>query len=249
MDTKRTWLILIALFCGGAIPIQLATVSFGYAQLVEGLTKMPEAIPVAHTFAAGVYIPFVLVPALIVFAFIMLHSYRHYPDIYHRITVGAVTGAVATMALDVVRLSGVVHGWLPMDTEVLFGRMITGSQTFEVLYPVGIAAHYMFGADFGIFFAFVIGRGETRGRTVMTAVAWALLIELGMMTLPPMAPAVGMFGVDYKWPQLFLLTLTAHVFFGIALGLLAHHFLRDEARGGIFRFLRGPQMPTRSDAA
>lgn len=30
--------------------------------------------------------------------------------------------------------------------------------------------------------------------------AWAMLLELGMMVGPPMGPMVGLFGVRYAWP-------------------------------------------------
>ncbi len=32
--------------------------------------------------------------------------------------------------------------------------------------------------------------------------AWAMLLELGMMVGPPMGSMVGLFGVRYAWPQL-----------------------------------------------
>ena len=49
------------------------------------------------------------------------------------------------------------------------------------------------------------------------------------------------FGFFYAfvWGQLFILTLVAHLFFGVTLGLLVPHFLADEDRGGLFRFIRG----------
>lgn len=68
---------------------------------------------------------------------------------------------------------------------------------------------------------------------------WALIVELGMMTLPPMGPMTGLFGTAFKWPHLFLLTLIAHLFFGVALGLLVQHFLEREDRGWLLLFLRG----------
>ncbi len=69
--------------------------------------------------------------------------------------------------------------------------------------------------------------------------AWAMLLELGMMVGPPMGPMVGLFGVRYAWPQLFLLTLVAHVAFGTALGLLTQSLLKEEDRGTFFSFLTG----------
>ena len=60
-----------------------------------------------------------------------------------------------------------------------------------------------------------------------------------MMTGPPMAPIVGPFGTNFAWPQFFLLTLTAHIAFGIVLGLLAHLWLQPEDQGGLLKFLQG----------
>lgn len=122
----------------------------------------------------------------------------------------------------------------------LFGMLVTGSENFAVHFPAGVAAHYLFGADFGIFYAFVWGKRRGYALAALWGVAWGLLVELGMMTLPPMAPSVGPFGIDFKWPQFFLATLAAHIVFGIVLGLLVQHFLKDEDRGGLVAFLRGP---------
>ncbi len=66
-----------------------------------------------------------------------------------------------------------------------------------------------------------------------------LLVELGMMTLPPMGPMTGLFGAGFSWPGLFLVTLVAHVLAGIALGLLTQGLLKDEDRGGLFDLLAG----------
>ena len=66
------------------------------------------------------------------------------------------------------------------------------------------------------------------------------LLELGMMTGPPMARMVGLFGYNYAWPQLFLLTLVAHVVFGITMGLLIQHFLTDDDRSWLIPFVLRP---------
>lgn len=239
-DLRRIALILLAFFFGGAVPINLLTVSFGYAQYIKGAKPIKEALPIAHEFASTIYIPFILLPALAGLVLIVIYAWRRYPDIVRRILVGAAVGAVATIALDAVRLTGVTHGWLPGDNDIIFGKLITGSNDLPVYLPMGVLAHYIFGANLGIFYTFVFGRVGGYGMALFWGVFWALLVELGMMTLPPMAPALGAFGVDYKWPQLFLLTLFAHILFGIALGLFAQHFLKNEDRGGPFAFLRGP---------
>ncbi len=238
-DRRRVLLILLAFVLGGAVPIQLVTLSFGYAQYVKGITMGPQVISTAHEFAR-VYIPFVWLPALAGLMGIALYARRLYPDVTRRIVVGFGMGAVATIALDAIRQMGVIHGWLPGDTPVMFGKMATGSSDFIRYWPVGLAVHVLNGASFGLFYAFVWGKRGSYRSAVGWATAWALLVEIGMMTGPPMAPMVGLFGYNYAWPQLFILTLVAHVFYGVTLGLLVEHFLTDEDRGGLFRFLKGP---------
>jgi hypothetical protein len=239
----RRVLILLAFLAGGAAPIQLVTLSFGYAQYVRQEDLGPKVIRTAHEFAAW-YIPWVYGPALVVLILIVLGTYRRYPDICRRILGGLGAGAIATLVLDAVRQAGVIHGWLPGDTPVMFGKMATGSNDFGVFYPVGLFVHYLNGANFGLFYAFVWGKQGSARAAAGWATAWSLIVELGMMLGPPMGPMVGLFGVRYAWPQLFLLTLVAHIAFGIALGLLAQTFLNDADRGGLLRWLHGQQVAT-----
>ena len=237
-DKRRALLILFAWFCGAAVPIQLVTLSFGYAQYYRQESLGPKVIITAHEFAR-VYIPWVYVPAMLVLIGITLYCRRHYPDVFRRIVVGFGFGAVCTLALDAFREMGVINGWLPGDTPNMFGKMATGSSAFWVFYPAGLLVHYLNGADFGLFYAFVWGKQKSHLRAAIWATVWLLIVELGMMTGPPMGPMVGLFGVRWAWPQLFLLTFVAHIAFGITLGLLVQQFLRDDDRGGLLRFLQG----------
>ncbi|MCH7564562.1 MAG: hypothetical protein IH968_12145 [Gemmatimonadetes bacterium] len=237
-DRRRVLLVLVAFAAGGAVPIQLVTLSFGYAQYVRGIAMGPQVLSVAHEFARF-YIPFVWIPALIALAAIALYARRAYPDVSRRIVVGFGMGVVATIALDTIRQMGVIHGWLPGDTPVMFGKMATGSPNFTTYWPVGLLVHVTNGADFGLFYAFVWGKRASYRSAILWATGWLLVVELGMMTLPPMGPMVGLFGYNYAWPQLFILTLVAHVFFGVTLGLLVQHFLTEEDRGGLTTLIRG----------
>ncbi len=241
MDNRRVALTTLAFVAGGAVPIQLVTLSFGYAEYFKGIRMGPQVISTAHLFAKW-YIPLVYIPALLLLLGITLYCRRRYPDVFRRIVVGFGLGAVATIALDAVRQAGVIHGWLPADTFVMFGKMATGSPNFAVFYPAGILVHYLNGANFGLFYAFVWGKRRSYVSAAWWATLWALVLELGMMTGPPMGPMVGLFGVNYAWPQLFLLTFFAHVVFGIAMGLLIQHFLTDEDRGWLVPFLIGSRI-------
>ena len=233
----RTALILGALFAGGFVPIHVVVLSFGYAQYVRGTPPGPRVMQVAHEFAEP-YVLFLYLPAMIALVLIMAYSRTHYPSLYRRLAVGLAAGAIATIGLDWIRQMGVLNGWLPADTAEMFGKAITGSNDFATFYWVGQAAHFMNGADFGLCFTLLFGRFSSRGRTVGVAVLWMLLMELGMMVGPPMGPMVGLFGVNWQWPQLFALTFVAHVVHGIILGLLAHRWLRPEDGDWIVPYIK-----------
>ena len=237
-DTKRILLILLALFFGGAVPIQLVTLSTGYAQLVMGKIKGPEMIMAAHRFASG-YIPFVYIPAILGLIIIVWYTKKHYPDIYRRIIVGLGMGALATVGLDFFRQMAVIYEWLPGDTPQLFGMLATDSKNFAWYYTVGFFIHFLNGANFGLIYAFVWGKRSGYKSAITWAFIWLLLVETGMMTLPPMEPMVGPFGIDYAWPQLFLSTLVAHIAFGIILGIGVQYFLKERDRGWFAPFLLG----------
>ena len=191
LDRKRVLLILTAFVAGGAVPIQLVTLSFGYAQYYKGVGMGPQVMSVANEFARW-YVPLVWIPGLIVLAAVTAYTRCRYPDVFRRIVVGFGVGAVATIALDAVRQAGVIHGWLPGDNPVMFGKMATDSASFVVFYPVGLLVHFLNGANFGLFYTFVWGKRRSYAIAVMWATLWLLIVELGMMTLPPMGPMVGL---------------------------------------------------------
>ncbi|MFQ5679931.1 MAG: hypothetical protein ACE5HP_10790 [Gemmatimonadota bacterium] len=247
-DRKRALLVLAAFVAGGAVPIQLVTLSFGYAQYVRGIQMGPQVLQVAHEFARW-YLPIVWVPGLLALGGIAWYARDRYPELFRRIVVGFGAGAVATIALDAFRQAGVIHGWLPGDTPVMFGKMATGSADFTTFYPVGLLVHVLNGANFGLFYAFVWGKRSSYRSAILWATVWALIVELGMMTLPPMGPMVGLFGYNFAWPQLFLITLAAHIGFGVALGLLTQHFLTDRDRGTLLSLLKGDRRPIAAERA
>ncbi len=236
---NRIILILAALFLGGAVPIQLITLSFGYAQYVKEVSLGPKVILTAHEFS-DIYVPFVLIPALVILAGITWYSHSRNPDLFRRIVVGLFAGVVATVALDFFRQMGVINGWLAGDTPTMFGKMATGSSNVAVYYSTGYVIHLLNGANFGLVYAFVWGRRKSYQSAIFWATIWALVIELGMMTLPPIAPMLGAFGVRFAWPQLFLLTLVAHLAFGLVLGLTTQYLLKPDDEQWLLPWLVKP---------
>ncbi len=139
--------------------------------------------------------------------------------------------ATASGILDAVRLSGFHLGLMPGNMPRMFGvmildRMAEGPTLGSDL--VGYLYHYWVGACFGLTYTLLAGRPRWWG-----GVIWGLVIEIGMMVTPPMVIAMdtGYFGSKVG-PGLFFTSLTAHVAFGIALGLLAERFVHH--KGSIF---------------
>lgn len=237
MLNKKSILTLLALFTGGFVPIHVIVLSFGYAEYYKQQAIGPKIIRVAHEFG-GPYMLYMYIPAMILLLVIILYSRKHYPDLFRRIIVGLGAGAIATIGLDWIRQMGVLKGWLPADTPEMFGKMVTGSQEFNYYYWVGQLIHFMNGADFGLCFTLFFGNFKSYRATAFWAVMWLLVIEFFMMVGPPMGPMVGLFGVRWMWPQLFLLTFVAHVVHGVILGLLAHHWLKPEDNKWLLPYLK-----------
>jgi hypothetical protein len=227
MLSKKSLLTLLALFTGGFVPIHLIVLSFGYAQYYKGFKMGPKVLKVAHEFGLP-YALYLYIPAMLVLVWIIVHSKKHFPDLYRRIVVGLLAGAIATIGLDWIRQMGVITTWLPGDTPTMFGKMVTGYSSFNSYFWVGQFIHFMNGADFGLVFTLVFGNFISYKKTIIWAIAWMLLMEFFMMVAPPMGPMVGLFGYNYMWPQLFILTFVAHVVHGIILGTLTHLWLKPE---------------------
>lgn len=192
----------------------------------------------AHKFASK-YIRYIYAPSYLVLAAISVFSRKRYPDLFRRITIGISGGIFATLVLDAVRQLGVIYEWLPSDTPELFGKMATGSMERKKFLPAGLLIHFLNGGSFGVFYAFVWGKRSSYLSAASWATVWSMILEVGMMIGPPMERMVGPFGVDYKWPQLSLVTTVAHLLFGLTLGPLIQHFLKDEDRGWLLPFLLG----------
>ena len=240
LTNKKSVLTLLTLFAGGFVPIHLILLSFGYSEYYKAQAIGPKIIRVAHEFAVP-YLYILYIPAIIFLIWVIIYTKKTYPDLYRRIVVGLGAGAIATIGLDWIRQMGVLEGWLPADTPTMFGKMITGSNSFIRYFWVGQFAHFFNGASFGLIFTLVFGRFHTLKKTTLVAISWLLLMELGMMVVPPMGPMVGLFVVRYLWPQLFALTFVAHVVHGAILGILSFYWLKEEDNTWLWPFLKGVQ--------
>ncbi len=200
--------------------------------LVVALTPGMPAMPALVRFA--------LLPSLALLVFVWLTArWAGYARLVNRIQTGVWVGFVATAALDVLRLTSFSLGLLPGNLPRMFGvlildRMAVGPSTVSDI--VGSLYHYWVSACLGLTYALLVGRTRWWGGLI-----WGLMIEVGMMTTPPMVVAMGSgyFGLKLGHGILngvFLGSLFPHISYGIVLGLLLERYVAH--RGTLLALLR-----------
>lgn len=164
---------------------------------------------------------------------------KGYHRLVNRIETGVWVGFVSSAALDVFRLASFQFGLLPGNLPRMFGVLILDRMALGPSLAsdfVGSLYHYWVSASFGLTYALVLGRTRWWGGLI-----WGLIIEVGMMTTPPMVVAMGTgyFGLAAGKGLLngvFLGSLVPHISYGIALGLLLERYVTH--RGTIFGLIR-----------
>lgn len=162
----------------------------------------------------------------------------------NRIWTGVWVGAAATAALDVFRLTSFSLRLLPGNMPRMFGVLMLDQMALgptPLSDFVGQLYHYWVSACFGLTYALLVGRTPWGG-----AVIWALIIEVGMMTTPPMVIAMDTVYFGLKLGRgilngVFLGSLVPRISYGIALGLLLERYLRHP--GSILRLIRDAAPP------
>lgn len=210
-----------------ATAIAIACAAIGPNILVVALTP---GMPKMHVLAK-----FVLVPSIIILGCVYLFSQKlGWVRLTNRIWTGIWTGAAATGMLDVIRLSGFYLGLMPGNMPRMFGVLIfntmaTGPTPFSDI--LGSLYHFWVGACFGLTLTLICGKVRW-----WAGLIWGLLIEVGMMTTPPMVVAMdtGYFGLKFGL-GLLLVSLIAHIVYGIFLGFLAEKYTLH--RGSIFQII------------
>lgn len=172
----------------------------------------------------------VLVPATVLLAFLAALD-RAVGDrrLWRAVVVGTIAGLVAAIAYDVFRLPFVFSKGLGIDRVVpalrlfkvfpRFGAMLLGEPIEQpefslAAHLLGWGYHFSNGATFGIMYVAMIG--EASRRSWGWAVVFATGLELGMLV----NPYARVFAIHVTAPFV-AVTLTAHVLFGVALGLWA----------------------------
>jgi hypothetical protein len=185
----------------------------------------PLIFPIAESGRSSLHVlaKVALLPA-VGFLLVTLSVLYRVDDSLARIsTVGLAAGAIATVALEAIRLPGFWLGFMPGNLPRLMGVLLLNQFAAGPSLRSDIAGwayHFWNGASFGLIYVLVFG---TCRRWV--AAAFGVLLGAGFMFSPVVsALGVGFLGLEFS--KGFPLTVTvAHAAFGLALGWLAATWL------------------------
>ncbi len=185
-----------------------------------------------------------LLPSIVFLVAVAVFARRGEAWLSRTIVRGALAGAIATVALEIVRLAGFHFGYMPGNLPRLMGVLLLDrfAQGPSLASDIaGWAYHFWNGACFGIIYSLVLG---TRRR--WAGMIFGLAIGLGFLVSPVVISlGVGYFGLEYSYG--FPITvLLAHLAFGGALGVLSYAFLGPQI-DRLISALRGGQCSTCGD--
>ncbi len=129
---------------------------------------------------------------------------------------GALGGIFAAVIYDLFRLPFVLNGYPLFGVFPRFGQMLLNAAPTDFGPAVQIAGwiyHFSNGAALGIMFLAMVTRPTPRV-LMWGAAAWALCVEIILL----LTPYYSFFKLKLDFNAFLLLTLSAHLVFGIALG-------------------------------
>jgi len=139
---------------------------------------------------------------------------------FNRLLVGAISGILATVAYDLIRLvlwKGGVFSYDPFLSHPIFGSFITElPETHTKAIVVGWAYHFWNGFAFGIMYTLIAGRAKWG-----YALLWALFLEVGWILA---LPSTLSFQLN---SELIAISFIGHGAYGVVLGLLAQRYVRE----------------------
>ncbi len=194
----------------------------------------------------AILVKWALIPSIILLGIVWIAAARlGLPRLTNRIWTGLWVGFAASAALDAFRLTSFSLGMLSANLPRMFGQLILGTMAqgpTPVSDIVGGFYHFWISASFGLAYALLAGRTRWWGGLI-----WGLIIEIGMMTTPPMVMFMhtGYFGLNLGkglLNKVFIGSLVPHIFYGIALGLLLERYTRH--KGSILKIAQEVFSPS-----
>lgn len=204
--------------------------------LLAAASVSPLIFPIAESGRSSmdVLAKLALLPAAAVLLLVIGLLYRADDPLAKSSAVGLAAGAVATIALEAIRLPGFWLGFMPGNLPRLMGVLLLNQFAAGPSLKsdiVGWVYHFWNGACFGLIYVLVFG---TCRRWV--GAVFGILLGFGFMLSPVVSSlGVGFLGLDFS--KGFPVTVTlAHAAFGGALGWLAAAWLGfiESPLAGIF---------------
>jgi len=185
---------------------------------------------------------YALLPSIIALVATALAIRTRQPNLYRAIVLGGIAGAVATVPLEIVRLTGFHFGYMPGNLPRLMGVLLLNRFMLGPSIASDVAGwsyHFWNGASFGIIYAVAVLFG-TRRRWV--GVLYGIAIGIGFMVSPVVTSlGVGRFGLQFSYG--FPVTvLFAHAAFGLALAWLAKRWAHREPSPAFLAILSCVQL-------
>jgi len=190
-----------------------------------------------------VYRDAILLPSVIVVAAIAIYTSIKSKWLGNRIVTGLWAGALATLALEAIRVPGyaILH-WLPGDDMIMMpGLFLIGMvpsfpalmqmmqsgasmQPMAIVFIVGGLYHFWNGAVMGCTYSILVGKARWHYGLV-----WGFIVHIGMMLAPWLVMMFGAFGLGYaQGYNIFTMSLLAHLAWGTVLGILVQRFVKDK---------------------
>ncbi|MBV9867288.1 MAG: hypothetical protein JO316_18180 [Abitibacteriaceae bacterium] len=149
------------------------------------------------------------------------YATRQQPDrgeeAYTWIVEGALGGLFAAVVYDLFRLPFVLHGYPLFGVFPKFGQMLLGAAPTDMGVAVQVTGwlyHFSNGMALGIMFLAMVLHPTPRN-LIWGGALWAVGVE----TMLLLTPYYSFFHLKLDWNTFIALTLSAHLIFGVALGL------------------------------
>ncbi len=210
-------------------PWRMAVFALTATSIVSLLVEFYNLCPMRQ-FTFFVFVPALVALTAIVAADILWGNVQ----LTSAVTIGLMAGFAATVSYDIFRLPFVfAHAWhltwlVPhMDLYKVFprfGAMILGEPVEQQKYSmtaqmVGWGYHFSNGLSFGVMYVAMLGNPARCGW------GWGVLMAAGLEAGMLFTPYPAVFGIPLT-ARFVEVTLTAHVIFGIVMGLVAQRLSR-----------------------
>jgi hypothetical protein len=193
--------------------------------LLAAASVSPLIFPIAESGRSSMDIlaKLVLLPAALLLLATVGLLYRANDSLARISAAGLAAGAVATIALEVIRLPGFWLGFMPGNLPRLMGVLLLGQFASGPSLKSDIAGwayHFWNGTSFGLIYVLVFGTCR-----LWAGAVFGVLLGFGFM-LSPVVSSLGVGFLGLKFLRGFPVTVTvAHAAFGLALGWLSASWL------------------------